>query len=54
MSEDCEADLYTMLVPVEETQLQPDPDSKQGAVKLKYVLSERDVFNSEMISEADG
>ena len=54
MSEECEADLYTMLVPVEETQLQPDPDSKQGAVKLKYILTERDYFNSEMIYEADG
>ena len=54
MSEDCEADLYTLLVPVEETQLQPDPDSKLGAVKLKYVLSERDYFNSDNIYEANG
>ena len=26
VSEDCEDDLFTMLVPVEETEIQPDPD----------------------------
>ena len=49
VGEDCEADMYTLLVPVEETQLQPDPDSKQGAVKLKYVLTARDYFDSETL-----
>jgi len=28
VSEDNEADMYTMMVPVEETELQPDPESK--------------------------
>jgi hypothetical protein len=37
--------MYTMMVPVEETELQPDPESKQ--VKFKYVLSERDYFSAD-------
>ena len=53
ISESCENDLYTMLVPVEETVLMPDPDSKSGDVKFKYVLSERDYFDSEQLYEGD-
>ena len=53
VSEDCEADLYTMFVPIEETQLQPDPDSKQGAVKIKSILSEKDYFNSDLVCDSD-
>ena len=45
VSEDNEADMYTMMVPVEENELQPDPESKQ--VKFKYVLSERDYFSAD-------
>ena len=45
VSEDNEADMYTMMVPVEETELQPDPESKQ--VKFRYVLSERDYFSAD-------
>ena len=46
ISEGNERDIYTILVPVEETELHPDPDSSQGDVKFKYVLSERDYFDS--------
>ena len=53
LSESCENDLYTMLVPVEETVLMPDPDSKSGDVKFKYVLAERDYFDSEQLFEGD-
>ena len=47
VTEKSQADLYTLMVPVEETLLQPDPNSKQGAVKFNYVLSERDYFDSD-------
>ncbi len=53
ISESNENDLYTMLVPVEETILMPDPDSKSGDVKFKYVLSERDYFDSAQLFEGD-
>ena len=53
ISEDCESDLYTMLVPVEETELLPDPLSRQGAVKFKYKLSTRDYFDSEQLFDGD-
>ena len=53
ISEECENDLYTMLVPVEETELQPDCLSKHGAVKFKYKLSIRDYFDSEQLYDGD-
>ena len=53
VSEDCEADLYTMFVPIEETQFQPDPDSKLGAVIEKSILSEKDYFNSDLVCDTD-
>ena len=53
VSEEVEADLYTLMVPVEETLLQPDPDSKQGAVKFNYVLSERDYFDAQQLIDLD-
>lgn len=53
ISEDCESDLYTILVPVEETELEPDPMSSHGAVKFKYKLSTRNYFESEQLYEGD-
>ena len=47
VSEDCEPDIYSMLVPIEETEIQPDTNSKQGSVRFKYVLSTRDYFESD-------
>ena len=55
MSEGSEADLYTLMVPVEVSQLMPDPSGGQGAMSLNYVLSERDYFDSDtLLNEESG
>ena len=55
MSEGSEADLYTLMVPVEVSQLMPDPSGGQGAMSLNYVLSERDYFDSDtLMNEESG
>ena len=56
ISQDCESDIYTMLVPVEETEwVQPDSrlTAKEGDVIFKYVLSSRDYFDSDQLYEGD-
>ena len=53
LSEENETDMFTTLVPVEEAELHPDPDSKHGDVKFKYVLATRDYFDSEQLFEGD-
>ena len=53
ISEDNEADMFSTMVPVEETEVCPNPDSKSNTVKFRYVLSERDYFDSEQLYEGD-
>ena len=53
LTEEVESDMYTTLVPVEEAELHPDPDSKHGDVRFKYVLATRDYFDSEQLFEGD-
>ena len=52
VAEKIEDDIYTIKVPVEETELLADTDSQDGegggtgTLHFKYVLSERDYFDS--------
>ena len=56
VSENCYADLYTVMVPIEETQLSQEAGEDgldKDLVKINYVLKERDYFNSQDYNSLD-
>jgi len=56
ISQDNEDDMFTMMVPIEETEwVQPDIrfTAKEMDVTFKYVLASRDYFDSEQLYEGD-